>query len=481
LTRTDSKIMEDDQSSRKKNFDSTFNESELKKSRSNRRAELRKNNRAEAVYKKRNFQTPLTQQPHLNEELTTLYLRSPDLEIFIKGAESFAKVLQESYSNTFIDTCIDCLMLFPQHPDTESNRGFISTSLLASVSNSPYSTLLTPYIPTLLSLIPFSAQKVQENLYWILGNIALDSEKNRESILTEDFFSMSYSIINEPQSQILTKKICWCISHCCKGKFLENQLKCVPFLSLALKNNIMDVYPEVLWGLAHISDKKAEALNDKECLGSILKLIKIDLTLFQKPALRVIGNLLSGSTEMVELLVSMGVIKYLAYSLEHESKVVRHESMWALSNLCGTKYVKDLMAKGIIKKIVDLSITDCSEVQNEAVWGLYNAIIASDVSVIKDLVDLGILSALCYLVNFVSNKEKMLLLKALDKILKIGEEESPNAYVEILESNGGKETIEYLVASPNEKINKKASHTLNKYFDSVSREMDLVPTSNFEF
>lgn len=473
--------MDDDQNSRNKNFDSTFDENELKNSRSIRRAELRKNKRAEAIYTKRNFQTSLIQESHLNEELTTLYLRSTELEIFIQGAESFAKMLQESYSNTFIDTCIDCLMSFPQHPDIDSNRGFISTSLIASVSNSPYSSLLAPWIPTLLSLIACSAQKVQENLYWILGNIALDSDKNRECILIEDFFTLSCSIINEPQSQILTKKICWCISHCCKGKFFENQLKCVPYLSLALKNNIMDIYPEVLWGLAHISDKRAEVINDIECLGSILKLIKIDLVYFQQPALRVIGNILSGNKEQVELLVSLGVIKYLSYSLEHKSKVVRHESMWALSNLCATKYVKDLVSKGIIKRIVDLSITDCPDVQNEAVWGLYNAIIISDVPLIKDLVDLGILSALCYLLNLVSNKEKMLLLRSLDKILKIGEEVPPNPYVEILESNGGKETIEHLLDNQNEKINKKSSQILNQYFENVSKDMDLVPTNNFAF
>lgn len=471
--------MEDKHKERIKNFDRAFDEAGLKKVKVERRAELRRNKRNEAVYVKREFQMVPGQESQLNGELTIAYLRSDELEVFIQGANSFAKLLNETYSDPFIDTCIDSLMLFPQFPD--SNRGFISTSLLASLSNSAYSHLLTAYIPTLISLISSSESKIQENLYWILGNIALDSDKNREHILAYELFNISHSIIVQPQSQFLTKKICWCLSHCCKGKFFENQLKTLPFLFLALKNNIIDIYSEVLWALAHISDKKVEVIDDKECLSSILKLLKIDLVKFQQPAIRVIGNVLNGNEAQVDLLVNIGVIKGLVSCLEHKSRLIRQEAMWAFSNLCTTKYVKTLATKGIIKKIIDLSITDCPDIQNEAIWSIFNSIFSSDPTGIKDLVDLGILSAVCYLLNLANNSSKLLLLNGIDRILRTGQEISPNPYIEILESNGGKETIEHLLMNQNEKVQKNSLRILSEYFDANDNEMMLVPANNFEF
>lgn len=471
--------MEDKHNERITSFDKTFDEARVKKVKMERRAELRRNKRNEAVYAKREFQIVPEQDARINGELTVTYLRSEELEVFIQGANSFAKIVNETYSDAFIDTCIESLMLFPGFPD--SNRGFISTSLLASLSNSSYSHLLTPWISTLISLISLSESKIQENLFWILGNIALDSDKNREYILIDDLFNISHLIVSQPQSQFLTKKVCWCLSHCCKGKFFENQLKTLPFLMLAVKNSFIDIYSEVLWALAHLSDKRLEVVSDKECLMSVLKLLKIDFVKFQQPALRVIGNVLSGNEAQVDLLVSIGVIKGLVGCLEHKSKLIRQEAMWAFSNMCTTKYVKTLASKGVIKKIIDLSITDCPDIQNEAIWCIFNSIFSSDPTSIKDLVDLGILSAVCYLLNLSNNTSKLLLLNGLDRVLRAGQELSPNPYLEVLESNGGKETIEHLLMSKNEKVHKKCLRLLSEYFDASDNEMVIVPANNFEF
>jgi hypothetical protein len=155
--------------------------------------------------------------------------------------------------------------------------------------------------------------------------------------------------------------------------------------------------------------------------------------------------------------------------------------MWAFSNLCATKYVGMLVTKGVIKRIIDLSITDIQDVQNEAVWSLFNAIFVSSASAIQDLVDLGLLSAVCYLVNLVGNRAKMLLLKSIEKVLKAGDEFSPNPYVLILEGNGGKETIEQLQMSRNVKIMTKSGKIISEFFENDSKDIQLQSTDHFEF
>lgn len=471
--------MEEETNSRSQKFESTFNSTELRHQRHQRYSELRKAKRAEIIYSKREFISPSINETSLDPEFTLSCLKSIDSDEFLKGANSLARLINETHEFPYIDLCINELLNFSSFSDI--NRGFISTSLLASLSNSLYSALLTKWISLIISLITVCDVKVQENLLWILGNIALDSDQNREYILNDEFLAICERLVNEQQSAYVVKKVCWCISHCCKGKFTDSQGKVLPFLCLALNRNIIDIFPEVLWALAHLSDKKVELIKEKEVFDAVVKFTKIDVVKFQQPALRVIGNLLSGSESQVSVLVASGVIRSLVYCLESKSKLIRQEAMWAFSNLCTTNYVSDLITNGIIKRIIDLSITDIEDVQTEAVWSLFNSVFISDSTQIRSLVDLGLLSALCYLLNLSSNRSKMLLLKSLEKVLKSGQEQLANPYVTVLESNGGKDTIEHLLLSKNEKIVTRSEKILKEFFEYNQQDIELIPTNHFEF
>lgn len=471
--------MEEETHTRGKKFDTAFDSAEQSNKRHFRYSELRKNKRAEMIYSKREFVSTSINETSLDPEVTLACLKNPDPEAFLQGANSFAKIINETHELSYIDLCINELLNFSNFPDV--HRGFISTSLLASLSNSSYSGLLTKWISLIVSLILTSEVKVQENLFWILGNIALDSDQNREYILTEDFLLICQRLVLDSSSELVFKKICWCVSHCCKGKFFEGQGKVIPFLCLALRKNAVDIFPEVLWALAHVSHMKVELVQEKEIVDAVVKFAKIDVVMFQQPALRVIGNLISGNESQINLLVSSGVTKSLTYCLESRSKIIRQESMWALSNLCTTKHLSSLISKGILKRIIDLSITDTEDVQTEAVWSLFNSVFTSDPVQIQSLVDLGLLSALCYLLNLSSNRCKMLLLKSIEKVLKSGQDLPVNPYVSILESNGGLDTIEHLLQSKNEKIVSKCEKLLKDFFDSQQQDIELVPTNHFEF
>ena len=471
--------MEEETHTRAKKFDSAFDSAEQSIKRNFRYSELRKNKRAEMIYSKREFVSTSTNETSLDPELTLACLKSPDSDAFLQGANSFAKIISETHELPYIDLCINELLNFYNFSD--GHRGFISTSLLVSLSNTCYSSLLTSWISLMITLITRSEVKVQENLLWILGNIALDSDQNREYILNDEFLGTCERLVVQESSELVVKKVCWCISHCCKGKFFEGQGKVIPFLCLALRRNAVDIFPEVLWALAHVSHVKVELVQEKEIVDAVVKFTKIDLVKFQQPALRVIGNLLSGSDGQIDLLVASGATKSLVYCLESRSKTIRQEAMWALSNLCATRHLCSLVSKGIIKRMIDLSITDTEEVQTEAVWGLFNSVFVSDPGLIQSLVDLGLLSALCYLLNLSSSRCKMLLLKSLEKVLKSGQDLPVNPYVAILESNGGKDTIEHLLQSKNEKIVTKAEKLLKDFFDSDQQEIQLLPTNHFEF
>ena len=98
-----------------------------------------------------------------------------------------------------------------------------------------------------------------------------------------------------------------------------------------------------------------------------MKLCKIDLIKFQQPSFRIIGNMLNGTNEQVNYMIQNGALRALSNGLESRAKTVKVEVLWGLSNLCAGKHVSPIINKGIFKKIIDIAVTDCVDVQKEAV------------------------------------------------------------------------------------------------------------------
>ena len=460
-------------------YSSNSNEKSFKNRRAIQTVELRKNKRADDTFTKRNIKPECSNLTIPQYDLILFNLQSSDISSKLLGISELEQSLCTTPSNEYINICIDPII--ESFTISENNLNLQASSLIANISNTDYSFLLSKWIPTLICLIPITNPKVQENIYWILGNIALDSEKNRSQLLQSNIIDLSLEIIKQSSALTIAKKICWFISNCCKDKDSENSFKAIPILSSALSMNLIEIFPEVLWALSNISEKYREELIKTNVLIIVMKLCKIDLIKFQQPSFRIIGNMLNGTNEQVNYMIQNGALRALSNGLESRAKTVKVEVLWGLSNLCAGKHVSPIINKGIFKKIIDIAVTDCVDVQKEAVWSLFYAVLCCDTLDLEELVKEGLLSAICYLLATMDSNSKMLLLKSLEKVLKKGEESMPNPYVSLLEDNGGKETIESLTESHNKKINARSSMILNHYFDRASPDMEIIPTKTYAF
>lgn len=469
--------MED--SSRARKFNETFDYSKFRKDRMQSTLELRKSKRAEEVFNKRQIHTEKNEELKLDPATILELIQAKDQQSVIKGLIFLEKVLENEVSIEFVEICVyEVVGLISCKDQTIELQSSIT---LACISTSSYSSCLIRWVPSFISLLLNSDTKIQENIYWLLGNISLDSENTRNKILIEEFLQVSSALIQANPTPTVAKKICWCISHCCKGKFNNNFQYTLPFLSYALEQNIIEIFPDVLWALSNITEYIKSPLASTQILPIVVKLTKIDFIKIQHPALRIIGNMLNGSDDDTDFMVGLGAVRCLILALESKNKKIRQEAMWAFSNLSTGKHVQDIVERGLFKRIIDLAITDCIDIQKEAVWTLFYAIFSSNNTSLSILIDEGILSAICCLLNIVDIRSKLILLKGLSKVLQRGEEFSPNPYVCILESNGGKETIEMLANGHNNKITIKSFKILQEYFEGISENMELLPTSTFAF
>ena len=372
------------------------------------------------------------------------------------------KITATEASNDYIDICLDYIIQL-----LLSGEDFIKSQailVIVSISSSNYSVLASNKIPLLINLIQDSSDFIKEHIFLILGNLALDWEKNANCMFENNLIEISLKILENTQNQKILKKMCWCIS-CCYQYYLPQQIDTIfSILSFALKENFKSIFPEILLALAKIAKVTTKLFITSGVYIIIIKLLKIDLQSIQKSALRIIGNLFNGDDDDVNALIQRGVCKDLSRALESKNKDVRAIAMWAVSNLCAGRSIEEIITKGIFKQIIDLAITDCTLVQKEAAWALINAASSSDNYILDKMIADGLLSALCYLLSLVEPKLKNVLLKSILQILERGNDIIPNPYAIVLENNGGQKSVESLIRYPNSKISKKAINILNTFF-----------------
>lgn len=480
--------MDEKNNDRNLKYSNSFDGNAHKDQKNRIKAELRRNKRVEDTFTKRNIINEESQTFTNDPSLILQLLTSDKSDEIIEGLQSLEKVLSYGATSNFIDLCIYSSMPLLAYKrsemtylDKEISIEILVSTVIASISNSEFSLLLSKWIPTLIDYIPISDSKVQENIYWILGNIALDSENNRFNIFENRLIEISQKILESPKTPNIAKKVCWCVSHCCKARLSPLAFSAIPVLGLALKSNLIEILPEVLWAFCNLSQVYKDLIVSSNILPLVVKLSKIDLNKIQHPALRILGNMLNGTDDQIDYLIGIGLLRSLSNALESRVKTIRLEALWGISNICTGVYIKKIISSGLFKKVIELAVTDCLEIQKETIWSISNAIAYCESLELNDLIDQGLLSATCFLLSTVDPKSKLILLKTIWKVLQKGEADCPNPYASILETNGGKETIESLANSHNTKITSRCSRILRDYFDSNTDEMELVPTSTFAF
>ena len=88
------------------------------------------------------------------------------------------------------------------------------------------------------------------------------------------------------------------------------------------------------------------------------------------PALRIVGNLVSGNEIATQTVMDAGVLPVLYKLMDHQKKGIRKEACWAISNItAGTpSQIETVLSHtNIMKKIIELAEHANWDVRKEAV------------------------------------------------------------------------------------------------------------------
>lgn len=203
----------------------------------------------------------------------------------------------------------------------------------------------------------------------------------------------------------------------------------IPTICNALKTNTRkEILTDAMWGISYISDAGEKAtIKILECgaLEAIVDLLASPHSNIVLPAVRALGNFVTGEDTETQTVIESGVLTHLQGLLDHEDPAIRKESCWTLSNICAgtTGQVSLIIESGIFDKFVSLANEDIYEIQREAGWCISNTTALKHPEIIKVAVEKQGLQAMCSILKQkVDVKTAVVLLEGIKNILEVGKE-----------------------------------------------------------
>lgn len=281
------------------------------------------------------------------------------------------------------------------------------------------------------------------------------------------------------------RNLSWVFVNICRNKNppppIEVSQQLVPVLAYMLEHYQDDsITIDVVWTISYITDHGNDSIQlviESGIVSRIVPILSNEDTKLLTPALRVVGNIATGTDDQTQAILDLRVLSYLPKLLDHKKERVKREALWLLSNITAGRenQIQELVEFDIIPIVIANFSRGAYMLQKEAAWVISNMCFNGTDDQIRYLVKNNVIEAISKLLNIKDVQIIRILLEALAKIFKCFE---PNHQVIAyeMEKHNGLDAIEELQQHENEEIYKFAFEIIDKYFESSACDIpELVP------
>uniref|UniRef100_A0A3Q2EG62 Importin subunit alpha n=1 Tax=Cyprinodon variegatus TaxID=28743 RepID=A0A3Q2EG62_CYPVA len=333
-------------------------------------------------------------------------------------------------------------------------------------------------VPAFINLLASPVLHISEQAVWALGNIAGDGAAYRDILIECNVIPALLARICPDTPVGYVRNLTWTLSNLCRNKNpcppLSAVQQMLPALIQLLHLSDKDILSDACWAISYLSDGSNDRIDVVVKTGIVPRLVQLmnskELSIVvtvQTPALRSIGNIVSGSNLHTQMAIDAGALNVLPNLLRHPKPTVQKEAAWALSNIAAgpCKQIQQLITCGLLPPLVEVLRNGDFKTQKEAVWAVTNFTSGGTVEQVVKLVQSGALEAIINLLQVKDAKVILVLLEAVNNIfMKLGETEKLCLLIEEL---GGLERLEVLQNHPNEMVYQSAHDLIQKYFNDV--------------
>ncbi|CAB3236703.1 unnamed protein product [Arctia plantaginis] len=474
---------------------------ELRRKRAELSVALRKQARDEQLLKRRAMSPEAGEEVHENEKALTAVeivqgLRAQDLATKTTSARAARRMLSRE-QNPPITSMVSAGVIKPlvealdreECPDLQFEAAWAITNIASGTHEHTMAVVDGGAIPKLISLLARGGV-VGEQSAWALGNIAGDGPQTRDAVLAQGALPVLLPLmtVNTPASQLRTAV--WTYSNFCRNKnplvLFDYVAPALPYVSELLEIADQDVLADACWALSYLTDGPNERIESVQqtpkLLARLVKLLDHKAPAVRTPALRAIGNMLTGSDEQTDRCLDANCLEPIITLLRCGKSSLMKEAAWAVSNiLAGTQaQIQRAIDSGVLTHLIHVIGHEDIKSQKEAAWAITNLCLGGTPEQLDALLSAGFLEPYCSLLSAKDHKAITVVLDGLSNLLqaavKFGQVE-PLCLK--LEEMGALDLIENLQQHENEDVYKKALHILDTYF-SDQDDVNAQPTQTEE-
>lgn len=392
-----------------------------------------------------------------------------------------------------------------QHDDLRFEAAWVVTNVASGDSRHTQLVVDFAAIRPLIELLHTKNEDLIEQAVWCLGNIAGDSPKMRDVVFDSGVVSSLLIVAGALESGefkklSLRRNTIWLCSNLCRGKpvpKLTNVLPLMDFIAATAYGPDEEARSDALWALSYISDgddARITAVIAGRQSHIILPVLIAELQSKQSalvtPALRCLGNAVTGSNDLTDIVLQAGLLKHLAPLLRHPKRAIVKETCWTLSNVTAGSPQQVAQVLDPAFRLLPL-LLDCftsnhtPDVQKEAAWAISNAVTSGDPDERDTLIRAGVVrKAISVLKTVVDTRTIAVVLEMLASLV----EETPHGEIvrawvirahpnitSALLQHSGKEKADEILALLGEEVDEEAS---DGDFDESSADESASETSD---
>ncbi|XP_049883840.1 importin subunit alpha-1-like [Pectinophora gossypiella] len=408
-------------------------------------------------------------------------LRSEDLAIKTSSARAARRMLSRE-QNPPISTMVEAGVIKPlvealdrdDCADLQFEAAWALTNIASGTHNHTMAVVDGGAIPKLVYLLARGGV-VGEQSAWALGNIAGDGASTRDLVLEGGALPALLPLLalTTPASQLRTAV--WTYSNLCRNKNplvkFEMVAPALFYISELLTVQDQDVLADACWALSYLTDGPNERIEGvqttKDLLPRVISLLEHKAAAVKTPALRAVGNMLTGSDVQTDRCIEAGCLPPLNQLLRCGKPALMKEAAWAISNvLAGTTHqIQAALDGGAAGHLLHVLTYEDIKCQKEAAWAITNVCLGGTPEQLDTLLSAGFLEPYCALLAAPDQRALTVVLDGLAHLLqaavKYGQVE-PLCLK--LEEIGALDQMEALQQHENEEVYKKTVAILDTYF-----------------
>lgn len=448
---------------------------------------LRQQRREDLISKKRTTRTDVIGNENLRVNRDKIL--SSDLREILEGTFSIRKILSSDKTPPIDEVIranilprvvgflsLSCPVFGMDNSEIvdeiRTESAWIITNIASGTKEQTESVVGLGAIKLLIDILGENTASIQliDQAIWALGNIGGDNEVCRDIIIEHNGAPRIAELISHLSGGDLSKidfnphlkvlrNCSWLLSNLCRGSSPRpsfTHLKfCLALFEKLVQGTDDEIVNDSMWALSYIADADVLLAENVIQSGSVQRALTLLYTVANKGAgrpydgsiinlanfccsssLRMIGNIMSGTNEQTEFVLSIGIddsnilsilmiLYYQSYDLKKLSRI-RKEICWIISNIAAGSIaqVDALFQKSVHKLLLDALSNSEISIKTEACYAISNIVqhLSTSMHHYQILVSNDLVSALGSYLKACSNVSHMqiVVLNTLRSILEAG-------------------------------------------------------------